>query len=769
MDINNNITQVVIPFIASILGIALPILIQVIERIDSKYQSTRLVNRIKREWQYKMFIYTLIGSIVLAFYHHFLAPPPLYENWVVENSSAILLLIFTIVLITSLFMFINIVLIYYDPARLQNRILQNFTKQRDNHNKASLDLKDWTDLTFSVLQADDKELGLSVYQTLYDYIIEYRKGKALNFIEYEDYFYNCITSINEIICRLDKRPVSINNNNDILRLFLDGYQNTRISQKTYTILWRNLSTQLFYNLEEWLLEYWIGAHQHFMFNLKILYEGDRLFFNSEETVNENDVQIRYKERADFLEFHYAFCSLLLYKGKYKLLGNILSFTNSEPPRYELIPSSLSEILTVYMSINKSDFAGLLEFEQKYFFQGLRGVNNSGIIKAWIEKYLALLIIRLYNIRGISYRGIWELPAIPEEIRIKAMWIEHIPRLVGWISQILNNTEALQTIDIIDFNKIAMKQDITNRDPISLLNNFIETIRGEKVKQELSKEPDQGKIEEFNSGLLSIIKRTAKEYDFFNSLRVDNISEIAQYYIDGRGRFVYPTKAFFSDADVSYVNVDDTTGRFCSNQFRMWVSNTFMMQKSIQYNIKAEELFEALDQLNLDENYIVICFDIYMNYYKNKGIPLLNQPEKELQMYRYNSVNIINLNSGDSHTISNSVYILRKSEIPFIEYIDPDEEIKTSFDLIPLDEKIKLYSKIIKCSTHPKIGEDTLKQLSKKEIEESVLVLIEWNALFKWLKNIDIVCLKLVHQIIDNGSTQRIDVIMPFKDNFKESD
>ena len=56
--------DIIIPITAAILGIAVPLLISVIQRIDDKYKSTRLIQMFMTETSTKCFIGLLIITIL---------------------------------------------------------------------------------------------------------------------------------------------------------------------------------------------------------------------------------------------------------------------------------------------------------------------------------------------------------------------------------------------------------------------------------------------------------------------------------------------------------------------------------------------------------------------------------------------------------------------------------------------------------------------------------------------------------------------------------
>ena len=82
-----------INMIIALLGIAYPILIQVIARLDVKYESQNITDLFKTEWEWKAFRYTLVASLISVFIWS-LKLEPLIQikqlNFLIENSSILL-------------------------------------------------------------------------------------------------------------------------------------------------------------------------------------------------------------------------------------------------------------------------------------------------------------------------------------------------------------------------------------------------------------------------------------------------------------------------------------------------------------------------------------------------------------------------------------------------------------------------------------------------------------------------------------------------------
>lgn len=119
--------SICVSFIAAILGIAYPILFEVVSRLDEKYSSQAIIDLFRRERENRIFIITLkisLGAILLWI----LKLRPLIKikglDYLIGNSAQLLLILSTIVLIVSFFYFVRKVLIYYTPTRFLPYLIQ---------------------------------------------------------------------------------------------------------------------------------------------------------------------------------------------------------------------------------------------------------------------------------------------------------------------------------------------------------------------------------------------------------------------------------------------------------------------------------------------------------------------------------------------------------------------------------------------------------------------------------------------------------------------
>ena len=101
------VREILLAIVPAMCGIAMPLLLQAIERIDAKYQSIGLVELFKKECIYRVSTKILIISCIY-FVYIMLGPfPSMVDCWIVENSAAIIGVLLIITLFIYFFLFLN--------------------------------------------------------------------------------------------------------------------------------------------------------------------------------------------------------------------------------------------------------------------------------------------------------------------------------------------------------------------------------------------------------------------------------------------------------------------------------------------------------------------------------------------------------------------------------------------------------------------------------------------------------------------------------------
>lgn len=395
----NNLLMICIPFIAAILGIALPIIVQSIARIDERYDSIRLVKRFKKEPIYWLFLGSLILVIIITFYNSIVCLPWKSDwggffNMIMRNSSDILLMLSTVILIVFLFLMVKLIIGYYDYQELFNSIkmlLYNKGEIKKDLRNNENDIYDFFELAKFIARKD----GHNKLKDFYEFLYDYSTLKESKNEEFDDWFYHGIISINDVVSKENVHFISLENENNVVKLLIPMVNPEYvISDKTYQVLWRILQQQLFYDRTELVFEYWTYAHQFISLYLTPVdkvsdYQSDKLTVVNKEEVKKREAQI-----DGFKEFHLALCGMLLYYKKHELINRITKFSQSEPYSFPLIPSSFQEIVLWFSKLNLDRWERPFHIEQSYWLREERGVNAGDVMLGSINRFLTLLLYRL---------------------------------------------------------------------------------------------------------------------------------------------------------------------------------------------------------------------------------------------------------------------------------------------------------------------------------------------------------------------------------------
>ena len=129
-DFSNNAVNVLNSIFSAVMGIAYPLIIQAIERLDEKYNSPRIAKLFKEETSFKTYQIMIVISIAFAFVS-------LYYPKIVDGHDLLMNIFVTIhsliilTLLYSMIKIINLILDYYDPNSLIYHI-SNYLMDYDN-------------------------------------------------------------------------------------------------------------------------------------------------------------------------------------------------------------------------------------------------------------------------------------------------------------------------------------------------------------------------------------------------------------------------------------------------------------------------------------------------------------------------------------------------------------------------------------------------------------------------------------------------------------
>ena len=248
----------------------------------------------------------------------------------------------------------------------------------------------------------------------------------------------------------------------------------------------------------------------------------------------------------------------------------------------------------------------------------------------------------------------------------------------------------------------------------------------------------------------------KDYSLFVKEQKESEGNRA-FYLRGVSSFLFPNEAFQHDAGISYVNMaESVTGASIAN-IQHGFASVFYQKEQHKLKIASEDVFRALDLLKITEDYVIVSFDIYWDYYIHKGDNgLVNKGGN----YSYHDAPIIRLHGGPSNLVSQKLFIMKKTDMPSLSYLSPNDENIRKYELTLLDDKYNLYGSIVKLSQNVELLKGVDK-LSEDEALNYSLFNVFINAKMAWKQSSPLVSIKLMYDLKDNGTTDLLENVRPF--------
>ncbi len=733
--------DICVPFIAGILAIAVPLITQTIGAIDTKYSSTRLVKEFYKENTYRNSIYVLITSLICVLLW-LLKIPRVFDlgilNGIVENSSLSLLVIATIVLIIYLFRLVKLITIYYDPEKLLIRLKKDYSNIESFQAISEL-------LYFSINQ-ENQPLERELETFISECCTDFRKNKPNEVIVYPDKFYDLIFEANERICLHKKKSLSTYINSTQLYIFFDGYNNTIISDNTYSTIWRCLRQQIEYGEEEMIVNYWVFAHQHFELNL---HQINQVYNNSYEVTNQKEIDKREHERERFLEFHYALGGFLMYKCKFKLLGRLIKYTSSSPARYCLVPETMTDVINRFMKI-KEPIIDPWHFLRRYPFPENVGVNRDGTIRMWMKKYVGVLFLRQYTLNNNYYGGSrLSFPNLPINLSVLNFWEQELVNLRRYVDEIQENKLLLTEIGFPEF-KDQWFETNNKPKPLDLINEIINITKKKfdeiKTTQPVSKE----KEEQFKEITKDTVLNAIKPYKLISNK--NEFESEKTWFLNGVRQIVDKT-AFTDNQDIGYLYFDSSYANLVATNYKLGISETFYSIPKKTYLLERNEIFDAIDKLKISpEEFIIVTFGVNFSDYLQSNTQGLTKNKEEEDNYKYKNVEIVNFQTCQTPLVGNTFFILKLDDLPLIKHNKANEKFK----LDELDKETHLSAKVFDLYKENDIRKLIEDEHNSKDFKKSALVCIELNTEIRWKENINCFCLKVYSQFWDRGTPNKLE-------------
>jgi hypothetical protein len=626
--------------------------------------------------------------------------------------------------------------------------------------KANPDLKYFSALTDLLLQSirnQQTNVSLTLSDFFYTAFRQVRDQFTNEPVIYPAAYYELVyKAIEELAILKEKRNYLLEHRTSGEIWLLGELQGNEISETTYSWMWQNLLLAIRYQQDDLIMNHWETCHQYYTYSLPYIYEEYETTLSNIQVSNKEVVDKRKAERQRFIEFHYALGGLLTYKERYACLKRIFGYTQSEPPKYELLPESMYEIFKFYSDIRDPYERKYSWISHKYHFPETSGIGADSVSKKWIMSYMAILFLRQYTIYPylITMKPL-DFPPLPNTQSEIKQWIEGLDYFKTLVSGHLQNSVLLKKLNL-DFITQEWCAENNKLYPTDFIDNFKAILEGAYNTNALNLPISDEKVSLFVNSTKTIVEAAIEKLQPIKNETPIQDDSSDKWYVNGQ-RMLQDKDAFSANPEVHHIDFDSFLASVVSRSIKDGLGETFLRKTSQSYLLKPEDFFKAIDKLKIDESYVIVTFGLNIDYFINH----LKVPE--LSETKYGNIDIHSFNG--SQLVRQSLFIIKKSDLPNITTRQIDEKTIAKYSLNKISETLNLYSSVIDMNkTTDEIFNEQKERKSEDELRKSVLLSIVISTELKWQKNIEVVALRQFSEYFQKGIANKLDEVKPINDD-----
>lgn len=641
-----------ISIFAALMGMAYPLILQAIQRIDEMYNSSKLAAYFQKQWFFHLFSRLLLVSIPVSI----VAPFLLYYfrdfSWMMILSAAHAIIVFALAM--SAFILFKYIMMTINPSKFFEYLEY---KLYGSHPP----LTEIFQIQKYASDKDNEELFGNITTSIFVYLNSYRKNKR------DDVAIDVWKMFRELYKQHSKRDNHFfSNRNLIVSYFFSPEEQIFLSEEEYIYIWQTVDAVVHADNESWVYNYWTYANQYYMFTL--------------DHYSKNDEELKLQQER-FKEQHFMIGALLTYNHKYVLLKRLMYFSNALPPTYNLVPSSFNIIILQLKSlIVKKDMP--IELTKRYLMIGApQDVSSDGLILSYAYKYASLLLIRLFTVNdwNITYSNPMGLPEISSDYTVEDLNEEvyMMNRLKHNISSWFEEKDAIR--QTIGEGRVVVD------DVLNLCDEYIERCKKQIETLNDSMEVDPEKQEYIKSHLLSALKDYPLALPIFGVINTDDYErKIINNYV----KFQIDKEILKVGTNVNASNLPDVIVGHLNELAYKAYNLLFLIQSSVRnVRIAYKDIKRVLDVIGVNEKNAVLSLGVYLGNYEAIYGKEDDDKIDDKDGYRtYKGCNIYSIPSTQQ-----SIVVVQKSDIPFIR----KEKLADDNNLDLIDEKEFFYSNIDK--------------------------------------------------------------------------
>ncbi|MCB2221579.1 MAG: hypothetical protein KQI35_14370 [Bacteroidetes bacterium] len=760
-----NIIEICVAIDIAILGIAYPIIVDKISNIGDKYKSQYIpvlfnyefpqrsisITIRKKQFRISIFKLTLYLTLISLLFLIFQLPPTFnWNNFYINNSAKLIVFGLSTFLTVFFFIWLDKVILYNGKSTsILSNLKRRHEKLKNDSEKRQYILKAINEITFYAIEKQDEHLQETLLEFYYNVFGNIRRNhdKDKPLIYPVDLYFlvhklniESVNGENKKLRAIEHRAVSGS------WLLGEGFDEIPISDETYSWLWRNIYTIC--DEPRLMKMFWANSFQYFDYRLRPITPEYNEGFT--EIINQKEQKNREIDRDKFIEFHYALGGLVYYRKHYELIKYFFEYSQSNPPRYVLLPGTMTQIFHWFEYFRNDIKNRTSPIDSKFYFPELDNLGSSGQIKYWICSYIAILFIRQYSLhKDYVLQDFTGFPSLPENVMELSAWLDSISYFKKCLNDVIENETLLSELK---FDTIVNeKQD----DFINFIDNLKNEITDRIGQQKLEAPLSEEKIQSFYNKSNEIITKAFKQYDSI-LVKYDREFAKSELKISINGEKSLMSKSAFTEGDIPHFNFDTIFAQTITvNKIRQIIPNSFALSRTKRYLLNRNNILIGINKIIGSNKEIVII-----------GINIGFQTKKLLDESAYS--NQIEYITSSRPLFRDVLFILRKNDLPAIEYRDIKEEEIQELKLVSINDHLKIYASVIDINTHDnrKIKDKWNLENQPDNLDFKVQIAITFLSTIYWKNERNVVQINLASEFEEQGIENSINDIEPILTKLK---
>jgi hypothetical protein len=715
-------TDACIYFIISILGLAYPIAIQVVSRLDEKYLSNNIIKMFRASLEWQAFRFTLVGTLSYVtfylLYEEFWKSPLIAKSY--HQGIDYWLLAVTILLIGSFLLYTRKIICYYVPAEL----VKYLRKKKDDESYKIFNAM--ADILYSSIKHKDDQVAIAVTDYIYGKFNEMREGMNTEAKPFPAPYYEVAYKTILQSADLPKKMQFVGFKAANGTWFFGEGDFIKIDQKTFFQMWSNLQLLVEHKLDDYLLAYWKKAYSF----------AESAYMHSDKGTPE---EVKRTEEDRFLQFNFALGGKVLYNKRYDALKRMFKHSTGNTPFRKLLPDTMSTVFNLFIRF-WDPYDQIFPFP--YHITPDQNILGEGESKNWICQYIALLMYRQYTLPmlNVNYDPL-VVTQIPIRQSDRQLWLDQLPFFKKFIIAVAEDEPLLKALN---YDHLTDNWFIANhkKPPLDLIDQVIAGVQASFQAAEVEQPISEEKSEQFFLKSNEIISSRLATYQ-----NLHNVNHISNNFDAGHigaiyGR--YEKYAFCDDQPVSTVDFDRNFASRYAEKISAELAAMFRAKIKNSWLLKWPDVTKGLDRLELKPNeHVILNFGVY--------IPTIIEQTKSKTISEdsYKGVPIIDFQFAPRRIMDRTLLVMKRSDLPrfFCHHITADR-IK-QYDLRLLNQDINLYGAVLDINEYP-----LLKQAFPEEPEDllnkSVYLRLEMQLEVRFHKDIKCIAIHIFSDFDEAG-------------------